>query len=57
MPESVTYVPVPEVHMHDQQRTQPLETIETLSTAPLVLGISGYLVARRAYFAVLRLRE
>jgi hypothetical protein len=56
-PAQVTYIGVPEVHMHDQQRTQPLVAIEALSMAPLALGIGTYLVVRRGACFVVRMRR
>lgn len=55
MPETVTFIAIPESHPHDQQRRQPLESIETLSTAPLLLGLGGYMAVSKAHRAIRKL--
>lgn len=53
--DTVTFIAVPENHPHDQQRRQPLESIETFSTAPFLIGLGAYMLARRAFRVVANL--
>ncbi len=55
--DSVTFIAIPETHPHDQQRRQPLEAIETLSTAPFLIGLGGYMLARRVFRVVRNLDD
>ena len=45
----ITYTTMPENHPHDQQRKPPLEQIEGCSTAPVLLGLGGYMAVRKTF--------
>ena len=55
MPGNVTFIAVPESEPHDQQHFKPLAGVETLSIAPLALGLTGYMAVSKAHRTLLKL--
>lgn len=57
MRDTVRFIAIPEHHPNDQQRRQPLERSEAFSTAPALLGLGGYMLARRAFRVIRNLDQ